>query len=70
MRKRLLLSVVFGLLGLVLSLPLGDRIGLGMVPAFLTCTIGGAFVGYMLSIVLDVFLEGGSADHSETEEAN
>jgi hypothetical protein len=54
-RKRLLVSFVFGALGLATALPLGDRVGLTTVQAIIAFTAAGLFVGYVLTIFLDVF---------------
>ena len=55
MRKRLLVSFVFGALGLATALPLGDRIGLTTIQAMIAFCAAGLFVGYVLTIFLDVF---------------
>lgn len=55
MRKRLLVSFVFGALGLATALPLGDRVGLTTVQAMIAFGAAGLFVGYVLTILLDVF---------------
>jgi hypothetical protein len=54
-RKRLLVSFVFGALGLATALPLGDRVGLTTVQAMIAFSAAGLFVGYVLTIFLDVF---------------
>jgi hypothetical protein len=54
-RKRLLVSFVFGALGLATALPLGDRVGLTTVQAIIAFSAAGLFIGYVLTIVLDVF---------------
>jgi hypothetical protein len=56
MRKRLLVALVFAMAGLAVAIPVGDRMGLGPVPSFVACGAGGAFIGYVLSIFLDIFL--------------
>ena len=55
MRKRLLVSFVFGALGLATALPLGERVGLTTVQAIIAFSAAGLFIGYVLTIVLDVF---------------
>ena len=55
MRKRLLVSFVFGALGLATALPLGDRVGLTTIQALIAFSAAGLFVGYVLTIFLDVF---------------
>jgi hypothetical protein len=54
-RKRLLVSFVFGALGLATALPLGDRLGLTTIQAMIAFSAAGLFVGYVLTIFLDVF---------------
>jgi hypothetical protein len=54
-RKRLLVSFVFGALGLATALPVGDRVGLTTVQAMIAFSAAGLFVGYVLTILLDVF---------------
>ena len=65
MRKRLLVSFVFGALGLATALPLGDRLGLGTIQAMIAFSGAGLFVGYVLTIFLDIF-----ATPSSTETEN
>ncbi|HXA66574.1 MAG TPA: hypothetical protein VNV82_15545 [Bryobacteraceae bacterium] len=55
MRKRLLVSFVFGALGLATALPLGDRVGLTTIQAMIAFSAAGLFLGYVLTIFLDVF---------------
>lgn len=59
MRKRLLVAVVFAVAGLAVAIPLGDWLGLGTIQALIACGAGGAFVGYLVSIFLDIFLTSG-----------
>jgi hypothetical protein len=54
-RKRLLVSFVFGALGLATALPLGDRVGLTTIQALIAFSAAGLFIGYVLTIFLDVF---------------
>ena len=63
MRKRLLLSAVVGAVGLAASYALADRFGISSTQAMIFGFAGGAFLGYLLGIFLDVFL----ASPSETE---
>jgi hypothetical protein len=64
MRKRLLVALVFTATGLAVALPLGDRFGLGPVQALVACGAAGAFIGYVISIFLDIFL---TSTHTESE---
>jgi hypothetical protein len=56
MRKRLLVALVFAAAGLAVAAPLGDRLGYGMVQSLIGCGAAGAFLGYVISIFLDIFL--------------
>jgi len=62
-RKRLLVSFVFGALGLATALPLGDRLGLTTIQAMIAFSAAGLFLGYVVTIFLDVF----SGSTTETE---
>ncbi|HEX4592778.1 MAG TPA: hypothetical protein VH157_00815 [Bryobacteraceae bacterium] len=55
MRKRLLVSFVCGAVGLATAVPLGDQLGLSTVQSLIAFSAGGLFVGYVLTIFLDVF---------------
>ncbi len=65
MRKRLLVAAVFAAAGLAIALPLGDWVGLGTVQSLIACGACGAFLGYVVSIFLDIFLT--SSHSAETE---
>jgi hypothetical protein len=65
MRKRLLVSFVCGAVGLATAVPLGDQLGLGTVQSLIAFSAGGLFVGYVLTIFLDVFTT--STNTTETE---
>jgi hypothetical protein len=65
MRKRLLVALVFAALGLAVALPLGDRFGFGTVQSLIGFGAAGAFLGYVISIFLDIFLT--SSHTSEIE---
>jgi hypothetical protein len=56
MRKRLLVAFVFAAAGLAVAIPLGDRFGYGPVQSLIGGGAAGAFLGYVLSIFLDIFL--------------
>jgi hypothetical protein len=66
MRKRLLVSVAFAAVGLAAALPVGDQLGLSAPVALVGFGAGGLFVGYALSMFLDIFLSNPS-DTSSTE---
>jgi hypothetical protein len=65
MRKRLLVAMVFAAAGLAVAVPVGDRFGYGPVQSLIGCGAAGAFVGYVVSIFLDVFLPKDHASESE-----
>ena len=65
MRKRLLVSFVFGALGLAAGVPLGDRVGLSPIQAMIAFSMAGMFIGYVVTIFLDIF-----ATTSTTETEN
>jgi hypothetical protein len=56
MRKRLLISATFGVLGLAVGFPLADRLGVSTVQALIFGAAAGAFLGYVAGVLLDVFL--------------
>ncbi len=56
MRKRLLTCFIFGATGLAAALPIGDHFGLSTVESLIGCSIAGIFLGYLVSIFLDLFL--------------
>ena len=56
MRKRLLMATVFAAAGLAVALPLGEKLGFGPVQSLIACGAAGAFLGYVVSIFLDIFL--------------
>lgn len=65
MRKRLLVCLVFGVTGLATAMPIGDQLGLSMVQALIGCSLAGILLGYLVSVLLDIF-----ADNSGTETNN
>jgi hypothetical protein len=65
MRKRLLVASVFTATGLAVAIPLGDWLGFGHIQALIGCGAAGAFLGYVVSIFLDIFLA--SSHPTETE---
>jgi len=66
MRKRLLVSGAFGAVGLAAALPVGDMLGLSAPVALVGFGASGLFIGYALSMFLDVFLPT-SNDNASTE---
>lgn len=66
MRKRLLVSAVFAAVGFAIAIPLGDRFGLGAIQSLVGCGAAGAFVGYIVSIFLDIFLPAGQSTEIES----
>lgn len=65
MRKRLLVAAVFAAAGFAVALPIGDRFGFGMIQALIGCGAAGAFLGYVVSIFLDIFLATSHTTESE-----
>jgi hypothetical protein len=65
MRKRLLVASVFAAAALTVALPLGERFGYGPVPSLIACGAAGAFLGYVISIFLDIFLTSGHTSEIE-----
>ena len=60
MRVRLMLSLLFGIIGLGVAYAAGDPFGLSSLQAMIGFTVAGLFVGYLLGTVLNVFLAGES----------
>lgn len=56
MRKRLLVALVFCAAGLAVAVPLGEWVGLSPLQALIACGAAGAFIGYVVSIFLDIFV--------------
>lgn len=65
MRKRLLVALVFAAAGLAVAIPLGDRFGFGPIQSLIGGGAAGAFLGYVLSIFLDIFLTNGHTSEIE-----
>lgn len=65
MRKRLLVATVFAAAGLAVAIPLGDHFGYGPIQSLIGGGAAGAFLGYVLSIFLDIFVT--SSHTSEIE---
>jgi hypothetical protein len=65
MRKRLLVALVFAAAGLAVGVPIGDRFGYGTVQSLLGCGAAGAFLGYVISIFLDIFLTNSHSPETE-----
>jgi len=56
MRKRLIVSAAFAAVGLAAALPVGEQLGLPAPVALVGFGLGGLFIGYALSMFLDIFL--------------
>lgn len=65
MRKRLLVALVFAAAGLAIGVPVGDWVGLSPAIALVACGAGGAFLGYVISIFLDIFIVGSQTSEIE-----
>lgn len=61
MRKRFLVSAIFALVGLLLVNPVRDGFGFSFPAAIALCMLACGAVGYVVSIVADVFA-GSSGD--------
>ena len=57
MRKRLLVCLIFGATGLATALPIGNLLGLSTIQAFIGCTAAGVVLGYLVSVLLDIFVD-------------
>jgi len=55
MRRRLLVCLAFGLLGLLCAFPVSDRLGVDLPWAFAGSAAAGIVLGYLVSIMCDVF---------------
>jgi membrane-bound metal-dependent hydrolase YbcI (DUF457 family) len=55
-RKRFIVSLAFGAVGLAAGIPVGSLLGLSNLQGVIACTAGGLFIGYLLSIFLDIFV--------------
>jgi putative flippase GtrA len=55
MRKRFLVSIVGGIVGLAVSVPLTDTLGVSQTLALVVCSIAGILVGYVASTLWEVF---------------
>ena len=55
MQTRLLACLAGGLLGLVLAFPVGSSLGLSPAIALLGCSSIGVALGYIASLLIDVF---------------
>jgi hypothetical protein len=55
MQTRLFACLAGGLLGVVLTSPINATLGLSPAIAFVSCSIAGIGIGYVASILVDVF---------------
>ena len=51
--------MVFAAAGLAVAIPVGEKMGYGPAPSLIACGAAGAFLGYVVSIFLDIFLTSG-----------
>ena len=61
MRKRFLVSGIFALVGLLLVNPVRDGFGFSLPGALALCILACGAIGYVVSVVADVFV-GNSGD--------
>ena len=59
MRTRLIASLAGGLLGVVVSLRIGDSVNMSLVVVLIGCCLLGIGLGYAVSMFFDVFAAGG-----------
>jgi ethanolamine transporter EutH len=62
MRKRLLACLIFGATGIAAALPIGDHLGISMVPSLIGGLLAGVFIGYLVSVFLDIFLSNSTSE--------
>lgn len=55
MQTRLLACVAGGLVGAALASPINSLLALPPAAALIVCSLGGVAVGYVVSILIDVF---------------
>lgn len=55
MQRRLIASIVGGVVGICLALPLQDLLGVSKTLAFIACSLSGMALGYVASMLFDVF---------------
>jgi hypothetical protein len=68
MRRRLLVCVTFGTLGLLAAFPISDRLGVDLPLAFGGSAVAGLVVGYVASMLCDVFFGNVGEPLGETEQ--
>ena len=56
MRKRLIASLAFGVVGLLAAVPVSTRFDVTLPIALIACSIAGMMIGYAISIVVDVMI--------------
>jgi hypothetical protein len=55
MQRRLIASIVGGVVGICLALPLQGVLGVSETVAFIACSVGGMVLAYVASMLFDVF---------------
>jgi len=65
MQTRILATVVGCLLGVVFAPTINGTIGLSPVVAFIGCAVGGAVLGWVASLFIDVFKSSAVQDRSD-----
>jgi hypothetical protein len=63
MRKRLIVCIAGGLAGIVLAFPLNSSLELPRSVATVGCSLAGAVIGYLVSVLIEVF----AADAKESD---
>lgn len=62
MQTRLLACLAGGLLGVALASTINDSLGLSPTLAVIACSSAGVGIGYMVSILFDVFAGAGKSE--------
>jgi len=68
MKTRLIASLAGGLLGLMLAARINTGLGLGVSPtlALIGCSLAGLAIGYVASMLFDVFTANSSEDRADS----
>jgi hypothetical protein len=67
-RRRLVISVAFALIGLLGGVPVSDKLGYSLAASLAGCALASGVLGYVTGKFLDVF--SASADDGETDSVN
>jgi hypothetical protein len=67
-RRRLVISVAFALIGLLGGVPVSDKLGYSLLASLAGCAAAAGALGYITGKFLDVF--SATADETETDSVN